>query len=36
MCPGVFQKLFAEEYDFGVALTSAEARRALLERPADL
>jgi DNA-binding NtrC family response regulator len=36
ICLDVFHKMFSEEYDVRIALTSGEARRALLERPSDI
>lgn len=36
VCLDVFHKLFSDEYDIRIAQTCAEARRALLERPADI
>ena len=36
VCLDVFRKMFSGEYDVRTALTGAEARRALLERPADI
>lgn len=36
ICLKVFHSLFSDEYDIRIAQTCAEARRALLERPADI
>jgi len=36
ICLDVFHHLFSDEYDIRIAQTCAEARCALLERPADI